>query len=127
MFIDSICCIPRSYTCRSIDEYSPDEGGGSFEAVALLKSIGNFIGIFIGSFILGTLMGLLTALVYMALLVTYNSFKYTNDMRFRKIFKNPLIYVTVTSLHCDHREYRLSATCVHSPEMGSIHFSDLRY
>ena len=91
--------------CRSIDEYSPDEGGGSFEAVALLKSIGNFIGIFIGSFILGTLMGLLTALVYMALLVTYNSFKYTNDMRFRKIFKNPLIYVTVTSLHCDHREY----------------------
>jgi sodium/hydrogen exchanger-like protein 6/7 len=48
---------------RSIDEYSPDEGGGSFEAVALLKSIGNFIGIFIGSFILGTLMGLLTALL----------------------------------------------------------------
>ena len=58
-----ICCILRSYTCRSIDEYSPDEGGGSFEVVALLKSIGNFIGIFIGSFILGTLMGLLTALV----------------------------------------------------------------
>jgi sodium/hydrogen exchanger-like protein 6/7 len=48
---------------RSIDEYSPDEGGGSFEVVALLKSIGNFIGIFIGSFILGTLMGLLTALL----------------------------------------------------------------
>jgi sodium/hydrogen exchanger-like protein 6/7 len=48
---------------RSIDEYSPAEGGGHFEVVALLKSIGSFIGIFIGSFILGTAMGLLTALL----------------------------------------------------------------
>ena len=56
----------RQFTCtfcRSIDEYSPAEGGGHFEVVALLKSIGSFIGIFIGSFILGTAMGLLTALV----------------------------------------------------------------
>ena len=66
-------CIPlcsvyiSTISTRSIDEYSPSEGGGNFEAGALFKSIGSFIGIFVGSFILGTAMGLVTALVYIIL------------------------------------------------------------